>query len=113
MTGKIIDLFPIPIYQSLTGIKFNREQLRYVGLKYKDKNPLDLKLFKNLKTSFENACKNCLDKTFLIDPMINIKITNSKFDYLLHGNCSKQNYNVLHLTLTTNTKAKVRPNCVR
>ncbi len=94
MTGQIIDLFPIPIYQSLTGIKFNREQLKYVGLKYKDKNPLNLKIFKNLKTSFEDACKNCLDKTLSIDPMINIKITNSKFDYCLNGyNNIEKKYN--------------------
>ena len=98
MTAKIIDLFPTPIYQSLMNIKFNREQLKYVALKYKDKNPLDLKILKELKISFEDACKNCLDKTLSIDPMINIKITSSKFDYCLNGFSNSKKYYNSYLT---------------
>ena len=98
MTAKVIDLFPIPIYQSLMNIKFNREQLKYVALKYKDKNPLDLKIFKDLKISFEDACKNCLDKTLSIYPMINIKITSSKFDYCLNVLSNVKKYYNSYLT---------------
>jgi hypothetical protein len=98
MTAKIINLFPIPIYQSLMNIKFNREQLKYVALKYKDKNPLNLKILKELKISFEDACKNCLSETLSIDPMINIKITSSKFDYCLNGFSNSKKYYNSYLT---------------
>jgi hypothetical protein len=98
MTGKIIDLFPTAIYINSLNIQFNIKQIKYLNNKYETKNPLNLNLFKNIKKELEKKSKNCLEKTLLVNPKVNIAITNSEFNFCLNGETNIKQYFNSYLT---------------
>lgn len=85
MTVRIINLFPTPLYRSLMKLSFSKDQIKYISKKYTEKNPLDLKIFKNIKQELEQASKHCLTETLLVNEKVKIKISNSFFDFCLNG----------------------------
>jgi len=85
MTGSIINLFPIPIYQSLLNLSFSKDQIKYISKKYTEKNPLNLKIFKNIKQQLEQSSRHCLTETLCVNEKVKIKISNSFFDFCLNG----------------------------